>query len=983
MTLNYTVEQQQAIAHREGNLLIIACAGSGKTEVISKRIAQMVDEGVSKQSIIAFTFTERASRELKTRIRGHLEDINPDDASLGDMYVGTIHSFCLQLLKEIDTQYRNFEVMDDVRQAALITANYHYYEDSGKGIGLNQLRQQIRGEGYWDALDWFTTTLNVIHLKRIDPENLQTEHLSGAVQRYKQLAQERPNCFFDFNTIIGELLSRLSEPALLEQVRSKFRYLIVDEYQDVDPRQEELIRILSDGGTRMSVCVVGDDDQAIYGWRGTDIKNILTFEQRYPNVTRIELINNFRSTHAIVEIANKAVRQLPVNCRLNKAMVARYWQSEQDVVVLRERMAELGDIRRQEFPSDEAEAAWVAERIKYLRGTVIEEKDGTERAIDYADMAILLRSVRSSGQVFVDALREQGIPFVVKGTRGLFSHDEVLLVQAAFCQLAQREFSYTDMTGKFHSFTVNKTREFVRDTVRRLRDRQQMSQADATSFLEWIAKQREKLNRQSLPKEERDGISRRIYPQDIFQEMLEELGASAETQPWSDDILYNLGRFSHLLTQFESVKQWIEPRDLTPLCLFLGGWAAGKTDDGGVDEITTPNAVQIMTIHAAKGLEWPVVFVPRVSSSNFPSSRRNQGPETFLTSQEFDRSEYAGGDAGERRLWYVALTRCRKFLHISSQDRHRKKPSDFYKEITHDYVKGDGNDPTFRRRDIPIAPVNTELLPTTYSDLNYYWKCPFDYKLRCLMGFGPSVKQDFGYGQQVHNILAEIHQRIAQNSEAHLSITEDFLENLVERQFNLRYTRGKPLEALKNAAKRSIIRYWQFYRDRAELAFEAEKPFEYVDRQSGALISGTIDLLQIVDSGGQQEYPIPVCVVDFKSQKWEKDPQSYRERRNDVTRQLRLYAAAVRHALGYDPDNGADAHFLAPEPPDSELVNLGVEERFTVDVGDEYQNQVREEVRQAVEGIKSGLFPLTGSQSDPPRCSKCDFKKICPGFRLS
>jgi len=341
MPLNYTLEQQQAIAHRDGNLLIIACAGSGKTEVISRRIALMVDEGVPRQSIVAFTFTERAARELKARIRGHLEEINPDDPSIGDMYVGTIHSFCLQLLKEIDPLYRNFEVMDDVRQAALIAANYHFYPDSG--IGLNLLRPRVRGEGYWDTLKCFTTTLNVIHQKKIRAENLQDNVLRLAVQRYEQIATDRPNNFFDFNTIIGKLLERLeSNPILLEWVRSKFRYLIVDEYQDVDPRQEELVRLLSDGGNRMSVCVVGDDDQSIYGWRGTDITNILSFEERYPSVTRIELVNNFRSTHAIVEIANAAIRRISTNRRLDKAMVARYWQSGQSQSTLRERIAGRG-----------------------------------------------------------------------------------------------------------------------------------------------------------------------------------------------------------------------------------------------------------------------------------------------------------------------------------------------------------------------------------------------------------------------------------------------------------------------------------------------------------------------------------------------------------------------------------------------------------------------------------------------------------------
>ncbi|WP_017719950.1 ATP-dependent helicase [Kamptonema formosum] len=979
MSLNYTDEQEQAIAHRQGNLLIIACAGSGKTEVISRRIAEIVDEGVPRSSIIAFTFTDRAARELKARIRGHLEDINPDDPSLGDMYVGTIHSFCLQLLKEIDPLYRYFEVMDDVRQAALIAANYHYYPDSGRGIGLNNLRSKTKRKGYWESAEWFMTTLNVIHLKGIREENIHDAALRDAVLRYKEIANDRPNYFFDFNTIIAKLLESLnSKPAELEKVRSKFRYLIVDEYQDVDPRQEELIHLLSDGGQRMSVCVVGDDDQAIYGWRGADINNILTFEQRYPNVTRVELVNNFRSTHAIVEIANAAVRRLPPTRRLHKAMVARFWEPGQRTPILRERMAEQGDIHRQAFASDEAEAAWVAKRIKDLRGTVIEEKDGTERAIDYADMAILLRSVRSSGQVFVDTLRAENIPVVVKGTRGLFSHDEVLLAQAAFCQLAQEDFYYTDMAGELHRYSANDTREFIRHTVCGLREQQLMPHADASLFLGWIAEKREDLKRRSLPQEERGGISRRIYPQHLFHEMLQQLGAGQDANPWPESVLYNLGRFSHLLTQFESVKQWVTPNDLTSLCRFLSGWAAGKTDDGGADEITTPNAVQIMTVHAAKGLEWPVVFVPRVSSANFPSSLRNRGPETFLKAQEFDPGEYAGGDEGERRLWYVALTRCRKFLHISSQDRKGKKPTGFYTEIRHDFVRGDGIDPTARKRSQPTPPVETELLPTTFSDLNYYWKCPFDYQLRRLMGFSPAVEHAFGYGKQIHNLLAEIHQRAYQE----LPITEEFVRNLVDQRFNLRYTLGQHFEELKDAAKRCILRYIDEYPQHVELALEAEKPFEYVDRKSGALISGTIDLLERVyfdESSG--EVRTPVCIVDFKSQKWD-TVESYIERRNDVERQLRLYAAAVRHALGFDPDNGAHAHFLSPKRPDDELVARGVAERFTVDVGDEYQEQVREEVRTAVDGIKSGNFPMTGCQTG--RCQKCDFQRICPaGFRKS
>lgn len=984
MSLQYTSEQKQAIAHREGNLLIIACAGSGKTEVISQRIAQMVNEGVRRNEIVAFTFTDRAAHELKARIRKHLEQINPDSPSLGDMYVGTIHSFCLQLLKEIDPKYRNFEVLDEVRQAAIIAANYKYFPDSNTGIGLDLLRLQVRGKSYWETLKQFTTSLSVKHLKGIATQDIVNESFRNAVERYEKLVYGKPNYFFDFDTIVNELVNLIkNNPVELEKIRSKFQHLIVDEYQDIDPRQEELIKLLTDTGSSMSLCVVGDDDQAIYGWRGADIKNILKFQERYPDVTRIELVNNFRSTHAIVEIANAAVRNDRLSTRLNKNMTARFWESESNGEKrLVERMTEKGDIHQQKFQSDIEEAEWVASRIKALRGTIVQEKDGSERAIDYIDMSILLRSVRSSGQVFIDALQKQDIPFIVKGTHGLFSNKEVLLVYSGFCQLAKYDFSYKDLNGDLKKYNVDESREFIRTTINELKDCGAMPNADANNFIGWIAETRARLHTQSLPKEERaKQESGRIYPQDLFQEMLEKLGARSGENPWGEKVLYNLGRFSNLLTQFESVHQWVTPKRLGSLCLFLGGWAAIHADDRVTDEVVNPNAVQIMTVHASKGLEWEVVFIPRISSGNFPSSRRNAGVETFFTPDEFNPKELAGGDDGERRLWYVAITRCRKFLHISSQDKVGKKPSNFFKEIRHDYIQKDNSDPAQRRFGIPTPPIETELLPTSFSDLNYYWKCPFDYQMRKMMGFGPSVKQDFGYGQQVHNILAEIHQRASDYLADEPLITQEELVSLIHDRFNLRYTRGEPFEILKSAALKSVSRYLTEYPDSITLSLEAEKPFEFLEQQSGALISGTIDLLERVyfDALADQEVRTPVSVVDFKSQKWDDTEEGYKiyqDRKKDVTRQLILYATAVQ-SLEFDSDNGAYAHFLAPKPPSDQLRERGVEERFRVEISSEEQYKVQQEVAQAVAGIKSNKFPLTGCQTG--RCKQCDFAKICPG----
>lgn len=967
-----TPAQQEAIDWREGNLLIVACAGSGKTETVSRRIARLVLEGAAKESIVAFTFTEHAASELKARIRGHLEELVPDDPSLGDMYVGTIHSFCLRLLKELSAEYRNWEVMDEVRQAALIATNFTRWEDSDRGLGLDRMRTATRTKTYWETVRRFTTTLNVMHQQGLETEDLGDPVLASIVRRYQDLAYGRPNYFADFNRIIDVLVERLkTNDHDLGAVRAKFSHIIVDEYQDVDDRQEELIQLLSSTGTSATVTAVGDDDQALYGFRGASVRNILTFESRYPAVHRVNMVENFRSTHAIVEVADHAISR--VVSRLAKDMTARRRDPVTGEVI--ERMAEPGDIQLVTCDNEEAEAEWVADRIVSLRGTLVEMKDGTRRAIDYADMAILLRSVKSAGNIFAQTLRDRGIPAVVSGTRGLFNNEEIRLIQAAFCLLARADFGIPDEEGRLRLLTTVETRDFVREAIDRLRAHH-MPAATPGAFLNWIAQKLEELDRRRLSPEQRGKLSRRIYPQDIFQDMLQALGS--QDAEWPNDVMFNLGAFSKLLTQFEAVHQWVTPAQLKALCLFLGNWAASNADEGGLDEVVQLNSVQIMTVHAAKGLEWPVVFLPRVSSSNFPSSRRNQGPETFLSPREFDPATYAGGDDGERRLWYVAITRATKFLNVSSLDRNRKRPSEYFKEIHHDIVRRDGSDPTPREKSAPRPPDDAVMLPTTFSDLTYWWRCPHEYQLRSLMGFGPGVGEQYGYGQQLHNILAEIHDQASKGA----VMTSQQVADLVEERFLLRYTQGPPLEALKLAAQRALSRYVEMNRESLANTFAIEKPFEFIDHESGALISGVVDLLEKVEPASDDDDPrrTAVGIVDFKAHRIP-TTEAFKDVREQAERQLQLYANAVRYAFPYQPAV-ATAQLVMPRPPTQELINAGVSERFTIDVTPARQAEALGKVRQAVSEIKDSLSreafdclgPTTGW------CRRCDFRKFCHGY---
>lgn len=907
--MRYTEAQLKAINYIDGNVQIIACAGSGKTQTISARIANIVLAGIPKEQILAFTFTDKAANEMKLRIRAQLEEHLPDNPELGGMYIGTIHSFCFQYMKEIKPEFGNYDIIDENKQ--LLFLSRHRYD-----IGLRQLFQ--RREPPFNPLLRFVKTINIIKQNQIS----ETQILQDAPDFYdcyvKYYELMNGHKFLDFATIIEKLANILENDQFeLSRIREKIKYVVVDEYQDINPIQEKLINLIA--GEDRNLCVVGDDDQSIFEFQGANVDNILTFSTRYRNVKEVDLLKNFRSTDAIIEAARDLI-QYNSGHRLDKRMEHgnKY------------KMAESGDLYQLEFQTRIEEVEFIATKIKDLRGYKyledIDEETGEKfyRGLDWCDFAILVRA-NATARDFIEVFERENIPFTAKGTAGLFERDEIRFLQMVFNYFCDMKIWSPD---GYISCAMSDLETYYQRNINKGRWEQ------IESALTPIKNEIEKGDR--------------FYPQSIYHQILQAMGMDDDI--FDEGKLYDFGRFSQLILDFETVNEWVNLSRLKSFVNFLNGYAESKIDVGGLDDPTKLNTVTIQSLHKAKGLEYPVVFIPDLAKGRFPSRNRNKRPDIYL--KNLDLSRFTSSDLGERRLFYVGVTRSEKFLFLTmARDiGHKKKyrHSPFYDEYTHDILLIK-NIPDLTTREIiePTPKTILEIIPTSFTDLQYFLKCPHDYLLRKLMGFSPKIDLSFGYGLQIHNLLNRLH---TENHE--IAPSEKEVEYLTEEEFFLRYTRGVIFDNMKNKTKDILKNYIKSFATDFPLKLETEKPFEFV--LDDALISGQIDLITKLDP--ETHELLDVNLIDFKTEK--KEGRRERDPLNKL--QLRLYAIAAGKAFGLNPVK-SNIHYLTD--------NI----RFEVDVSQDKLDDARALINSAVQGIKNRNF-----RKKPGRhCEQCDFNKIC------
>jgi DNA helicase-2/ATP-dependent DNA helicase PcrA len=1029
---NLTPRQKDAVKSDARRVLIVAGAGSGKTEVMARRVAWWVAvKGVPKESVVAFTFTDRAAEEMKFRIRSWLEKIAPEgeEVTLGGMYVGTIHGFCLAKIREYwPDDYHNYDILDEGARAALVLRGFNSL------LGLNGLREAIaaaRGNqhGQYATLEDFTQAYDQLHehnrfecelapgdppfdlgapesewckgAKLLTNVGATPEAVAFARSAARYYAYLRCRRFLDFSTSQSEFIRRLrSDPQRTKKLAEQQVNLVVDEVQDINPVQRELMELLVGESGRLTA--VGDHRQSIYGFRGAKVEIIAELWESFRNAPDSEVVDlqeNFRSTPRIISLANRwadsigRVRSMQ-NPPMKHGNMSRKDHHRSHVALV-------------SFTEREKEAAWIADAIKVLvpseaEGAMHDKKDGSHRGLTLSDVAVLVRS-STDVRTYMQALEDAGIPCVVRAGPDLFSQPEVLFFLGALAITAGCEqFMGSPINAKSLPNRIQsvlgcapKPEPVLRAAAKALRrtglalDR---NVEDRVLLASQAIHRRTKENRGLTSTQAaalrtprlREFLTsqnelRRLFPQQLFHMLLSE----AEVEAWDtcegrgQSALYHLGALSGLITGLET-PGWTSVSDYPWQLIGLCQYGA---EEGRVEEqplMVQPDAVSISTIHGAKGLEFAAIFLADVCARRFPSGFARRQPQLPLAGKIVQELDVAGladnqNHDGERRLMYVALTRAERFLFISHSGSNTSK---FIKELR-DLVSQSGGlvtaDSDSLLKELRYAPQEHRRdvrLATSFSDLRYYLECPHDFYLRKVLGFSPTIDQAFGYGRGVHNLMRAIHsdpKKWATLAKDRIALERE-IRKLIERGlFYLRYTTGEPAANMRAKGVRIVADYIQRYASEMEkLTFEPEKEFEtLVEYEDG---NGGALISGAIDLVRQDDPP-RVSLIDFKSG----DPDSDKHQKLDeeeMQLQVTLYAVAAKKELQYRPDQGLVRYLDADDKSKAEL---------RVPLDDDSLTKARKIVAHTALKIRERHFKA-GPATRPDgvhRCSTCDFTGFC------
>lgn len=794
-------EQLQAVTHGEGPLLIIAGAGTGKTTVISKRIEHLIlDKNISPSNILSLTFTEKAAKEMETRV----DEILPYGYTT--MWIETFHAFCDRILRAEAIHLGltpNFKLQSEAESLLflrkhLFEFNLTYFRPLGNPTKFlqgmlthfNRLKDDdISPEQYLKFAQEISNVQNYklqttnYNLQPMGADELQKiQELANTYKMYEELKAKEG--VMDYSDLISNVLKLFrTRPHILKQYQKQFEYIFVDEFQDTNYAQNEMAILLA--GEKQNITVVGDDDQSIYRWRGAAISNMLQFRSHFPSTSIITLTKNYRSTQTILDNAYRLIQhnnpdRLEVKENINKRLVA-----------MRTDKGEAAEFIYTNKGEDEAEA--VAKKIK-------EEVKKSRRP--YNDFAILVRA-NDHATPFVRALERLKIPTQFLGPEHLYQQEEIKDLIAYLHALA----NFEDNASLYRVLTMPIFAIEARDIAAILNCSKRLN----LSLFETM----EQVEQTTLTQDGKNKIT-------CITKMMKEHLAKLPTEN-AGQILYYFFEESGLMSHYldpSSPRTEKEAQNVAKFFNKLNGFAANRQDasvfavvdwiDLAMDlgesplaaeiDWTRNNAVNILTVHSSKGLEFPFVFVVNLVTQRFPSRDRK---EQIPLPPQLIKETLPEGDESieeERRLFYVAITRARDKLFLTASRlygdaKRERKLSPFIEEtLGETYVQTIIKKQTIqdmsqqlslldifnansanreeKKENSQLSTLTSQLTPITYisySQLQTYQMCPLHYKLRYIMNVPTPTTSALSYGVSIHSVLRDYMQAFQAKQESDIA----------------------------------------------------------------------------------------------------------------------------------------------------------------------------------------------------------------------
>ena len=880
-------EQQAAVVnHTDGPVLVIAAPGSGKTKTLVERTVHLIQSGVSSESIMIATFTEKAAKELVTRISNRLleEGIS---ANLSEMYIGTLHSLFLRFLEEHRefTRLKNgYRLLDEFEQSFIIYKNISRFTHGGYNTS------DLTGNryNYWDQATSIAKRVNVVSEEMLDVEQLKkskdeaVQALAHCYEIYSEiLADENA---LDFSTIQMEMLTMITTyPEVLAAIQEKLQYIMIDEYQDTNTIQERILLFLAE--KHHNICVVGDDDQGLYRFRGATIRNILEFDKNFAkDECKIYfLTTNYRSHPEIIKFYKR-------------------WMNDQDWEFNGNTYRFPKDIKScdREFPDTAAVVKvysidntddYHAEVLSFIK--TLEAKNVIS---DYNQIAFLYKSVKNDKVIaLANYLEDNGIRVFSPRSDLFFHRDEVRMIIGAFLLLFPM---YEDLIYEEHPM-----RMYYAECIETLSEALGKDPEGNKRLIQWLVSKAKA--HMKMVESTNYGFSSLLYQLLQFPLFAQFLDVDVDANKTDLRPAYNIGILTNLLYKFEYLYNVtvLTSKNIEKHVKSLFGAFLNFLFDGGIseyedfDETTPSGCVSFMTIHQSKGLEFPITIVG--SMNGLPRKAYDDLDET-LQLNYYHKPMYE--PIGQTkyfdfaRLYYTAFSRAQNLLVLTGNEKDGRGclPSKYLKSAW-DSVPSWRDFEAFDMKKLELATVKQANIKHEYSFTSHillYESCPLQFKFFKEFEFSEVRTGGVIGGSLLHQTIEDIHKAVLRGEQS--SLTDDNITSWFNTNYALlvKQLRSYLHEEQQKAILKQVLRYRDNNKDRWVLIKEAEVEVSLV--KEDYILKGKIDLVK--GENGTVE------LVDFKSGDKPDvnttDPYK-RQQLNQYRRQLEVYAHIIEQKTGH------------------------------------------------------------------------------------